>query len=277
MSANVSKSETEGQESDSYQYEQGEDCDVDELFAVEGKGKGGFEGTCFKCEDTRLTDAGRKEGLKEEKETGRNEKDDPKESEDQKENGQIQVTRGTILGIIPIGTARRMVLRLIRAVSLKSSCEEFSEPKHVRKGHCANTLQLENSGTFANENRFSILASNDDEKFWGGCEVAKQVTRIKSRIWKICGERDDEFSGRDERGNIGGERDDEFSCRDERVDECMGPEIKVTRHRTLNASKSNAHHVSYFAKSEVDCKGVHHVGDSGWRRVSAVMDSGSAE
>ena len=42
--------------------------------------------------------------------TGREEK----EMEDQKENGQIQVTRRTILGIIPSGTARRMVLRLIR-------------------------------------------------------------------------------------------------------------------------------------------------------------------
>ena len=63
---------------------------------------------------TELTDAGRKERVKEEKETGRKEKEDRKEREDQKENGQIQVTRGTILGIIPMGTARRMVLRLIR-------------------------------------------------------------------------------------------------------------------------------------------------------------------
>ena len=52
--------------------------------------------------------------MKEEKETGREEKEDRKDGEDQKENGRIQVTRGTILGIIPIGTARRMILRLIR-------------------------------------------------------------------------------------------------------------------------------------------------------------------
>ena len=32
-----------------------------------------------------------------------------------------------------------------------------------------------------------------------------------------------------------------------------------------------------LAKSEVDSKGVHHVGDSGWKRVCAIMDSGSAE
>ena len=44
------------------------------------------------------------------------------------------------------------------AVSLKPSCEEFSEPKHVRKGHCTNTLLMKCSGTFALVNRFSILA-----------------------------------------------------------------------------------------------------------------------
>ena len=62
----------------------------------------------------RLTGAGRKERVKEQKETGRKEKEDPKQREDQKEHGLIQVTRGIILGIKQIGTARRMVLRLIR-------------------------------------------------------------------------------------------------------------------------------------------------------------------
>ena len=68
---------------------------------------------------------------------------------------------------------------------------------------------------------------------------------------------------------------DSFCC-DERFDGCMDPEIKVTCHRTFNASLSNAHHVSYLSKSKVDSKGVHHVGDSGsgWKRVSAIMDSG---
>ena len=47
--SNVAKSETEEQESDSCQYEQDQDGDGDELFAVKGKGKGGFKGTCFKC------------------------------------------------------------------------------------------------------------------------------------------------------------------------------------------------------------------------------------
>ena len=72
------------------------------------------------CEDTRLTDTGRKEKVKVEMKTGRKEKGDtkekvdPKERDGPRESGQVQVTRGTILGIIPIGTARRMVLRWIR-------------------------------------------------------------------------------------------------------------------------------------------------------------------
>ena len=51
----------------------------------------------------------------------------------------------------------------------------------------------------------------------------------------------------------------------------------MTCHRGFNAFQSNAHHVSYLAKSEVDSKGVHHVSDTGWKRVSAIMDCGSAE
>ena len=49
MSSNVSKIEAEEQENDSYQHEQDHECDGDEVFAVKGKGKGGFKGTCFKC------------------------------------------------------------------------------------------------------------------------------------------------------------------------------------------------------------------------------------
>ena len=53
--------------------------------------------------------------------------------------------------------------------------------------------------------------------------------------------------------------------------------IEVTCHRDFNAFQSNAHHMSYLTKSEVDSEGVHHVGDSGWKRVSAIMESRSAE
>ena len=125
------------------------------------------------------------------------------------------------------------------AVSLKPSCEEFSEAQHVRKRYCTNTLQLESSGTFAHDNRFSFLASDDDEKSLDGCDVEKQVTKIKSRTCKLRGERDDEFS----------------YC-EERVDERLDPEIKVTCRRKVDAFQPNAHHVSYLEKSEVDSQGV---------------------
>ena len=49
MSSNVSKTETDEQGNDSYQCEQDQECDGDEVFAVKGKGKGAFKGTCFKC------------------------------------------------------------------------------------------------------------------------------------------------------------------------------------------------------------------------------------
>ena len=116
MSSNVSKPEIDEPESDSYQYEQDQECDGDEVFAVKGKGKGGFKGTWFKCGITKLIGAGRKENGKEARETGRKEKVDPKERDGPKENGQTLVTRGTILGIIPFGTAKRMVLRWIRGL-----------------------------------------------------------------------------------------------------------------------------------------------------------------
>ena len=45
MSSNVSKPETEEQRSESYQYEQ----DQWRRSVCKGKGKGGFNGTCFKC------------------------------------------------------------------------------------------------------------------------------------------------------------------------------------------------------------------------------------
>ena len=49
-------------------------------------------------------------------------------------------------------------------------------------------------------------------------------------------------------------------------------------HRRPDTSKLNAHQVSYFTASGGDSKGVHiMLSGSGWRRLSAIMDSGSAE
>ena len=93
---------------------------------------------------------------------------------------------------------------------------EYSEPKHVSKGHCTHTLKLRNSGTFAHQNRFSILASDEGGNSLGDCDVAKHVTNIKN--WKTRGE-----------------RDDEFSCCEERVDACLDPEMNVPCQRKVNA------------------------------------------
>ena len=98
-----------------------------------------------------------------------------------KENVQIHVIRATILGITPNWHGKTYGLEVdpwtavervpyLCAVSLKPSCEEFCEPKHVKKGHCTNTLQLENARTSARENRFSIFTSDADEKSLGECD-----------------------------------------------------------------------------------------------------------
>ena len=110
-------------------------------------------------------------------------------------------------------------------------------------------MKLGNSGAFAHQNRFSILASDDDENSLSDCDVAEHATKFKNQTWKLRGE-----------------RDDEFSCCEERVDAGLDPRLKVTCQRKVNAFQSNTHHVSYLAKSEVDSKGVHHVAGSGMEK-----------
>ena len=62
------------------------------------------------------------------------------------------------------------------------------------------------------------------------------------------------------------------------VDECITvSETKSSTHRGSGTSKLNAHQVSYLAASGGDSRGVRHVSGYGWRRLSAIMDSGSAE
>ena len=247
MNSNFAKSETEEQESDSYQYEQDQDGDGDELFAVKGKGKSGFKGTCFKCgmrghNADRCWQKGKGKGGKGDWEKGKGGSKGKwsNPSHSWHNSWYHSSWHGKAYGLEVDPWAVVELVPYLSAVSLKPNCEEFSEPKHVRKGHCTNTSQLENSGTFAHENRFALLASDDDEESLGDRDVAKPVTKIRSRSWKI-----------------GRERDGGFSCRDERVDECMDPEIKVSCHRKLHASQSNANKVSYLAKSEVDSKGEH--------------------
>ena len=54
-------------------------------------------------------------------------------------------------------------------------------------------------------------------------------------------------------------------------------ETEVSNHRGSGTSKLNAHQVSYLAALGGDSRGVHRVSGYGWRRLSAIMDSGSAE
>ena len=188
-----------------------------------------------------------------------------------KENGQILVTRGTVLGTIHSGTGTRTVLRWIRgrllnllhisrAVSLSSSCEEFSEPKSMTKGTHTRTSQPGSPMNFAHVNKFSFLAPDDNE-FTG--EVCTSLhTSMSQCQQRKCGE----------------ERVDECRRDDERVDECTTvSETKFPSHRGSGTSKLNARQVSYLAASGGDSRGVYHVSVNGWRRLSAIMDSGSAE
>ena len=86
------------------------------------------------------------------RETGRKQTVDPKGRAGPKENGQILVTRGTVLGTIHIGTGKRTVLMdpwsavelvpFLCAVSFSSSHEEFSEPKRMTSG-CTQRLVID--------------------------------------------------------------------------------------------------------------------------------------
>ena len=69
---------------------------------------------------------------------------DLKERDGTRVSGQTPVKRGKILGTIPIGTAKRIVLSWIRGrllnlffISvqsvLKSSCEDFPKPKRISR------------------------------------------------------------------------------------------------------------------------------------------------
>ena len=122
------------------------------------------------------------------------------------------------------------------------------------------TSQSGSPRNFAHVNRFSMLVLDDDESP-GKCCASKHTSRIQCQP-RRCGD----------------ERVDECRRGDERVDQCStAPETKFSSHRGSGTSKLNAHQVSYFAASGGDSKGVHHVSGSGWRRLSAIMDSGSAE
>ena len=130
----------------------------------------------------------------------------------------------------------------------------------MSRGTLTKTSQSGSPKNFAHLNKLSILAP-DGNDFNGECCAPKHTSTIQ------CQPR-----------RYGDERVDECRRGDDRVDECItAPETKVSSHRGSCTSKLRAHQVSYFAASGGDSKGVHRVSGSGWRRLSAIMDSGSAD
>ena len=121
----------------------------------------------------------------------------------------------------------------------------------MSRGTHTKSSQTGSPKDFAHANKFSILAPDDNE-FIGECCTSMHTSRSQLQQWRYG---------------------------DERVDECIAaPETQVSSHqRGSGPSKLSAHQVSYLAASGGDSKGGHHVSGSGWRRLSAIMDSGSAE
>ena len=146
MSSNVSKAEKEEQESESYQYEQDQECDGDEVFAVKGKDKGGFKGTCFKCgmrrhKADRCWQKGKGRESKGDWEKGKGGSKGKGWSKGKWSNpGHTWDSswynphwHGNTYGLeVDPWSAVEPVPHLC-AVSLSSSCEEFSEPKRMTR------------------------------------------------------------------------------------------------------------------------------------------------
>ena len=109
------------------------------------------------------------------------------------------------------------------AVSLGSSCEEFSEPKRMSGGAPIETLQYGRSRDFAHVNKFPTLASDDDESS-GECCTSEHTSKNQCHSSR-CG---------DERG-------DECSRGHERVDEGItAPETRFSNLRRSGTFKLNA-------------------------------------
>ena len=154
MSSNVSNTEEVEQESDSNQYEQDQECDGDEVFAVKGKGKGGFRGSCSKCgmrgrKADRCWQKGEGKGGNGDWEKGKGGSKGGRWSKGEWSNpGHTWDNswyhsnwHGKAYGLeLDPWSAVEPVLYLC-AVSLNSSCEEFSEPKRMSRGTPIKTLQ----------------------------------------------------------------------------------------------------------------------------------------
>ena len=224
-SSNVSKTETEEQEGDSYQCEQDQECDGDEVFAVKGMGKGSFKGTCFKCgmrghKADRCWQKGKGKGSKGDWEKGeggskgkgwsKGEWSNPGHTWDSSWCNSHEHRKTYGLEVDP-GSAAELVPCLC-AVSLSSTCEEFSEPKRMSRGTQTKTSQSGSPRNFAQVNKLSILAPDDNEFTNNGNAVTNELMNADAvmnepanasqplgqnfqspRIWHIKSERSSGF------------------------------------------------------------------------------------
>ena len=105
------------------------------------------------------------------------------------------------------------------AVSLYSSCEDFSEPKRMSRGTPIKKLQSGSSRNFAHVNKISNLASDDDESPGQRC-ASKHTSTIQ--------------------------------CQQRRYGDERGDETKISQSPKTGTSELNAQQVSYLAASGGD-------------------------
>ena len=191
---------------------------------------------------------------------------DLKERDGPKENGQTLVTRGTVLGTSHTGTEKTYGLEVdpwsaiepvpyLCAVSLSSSCEEIFEPKRMTRETHTKTSQSGSPWNFVHVNKFSILAPDENEFTGEGC-TPMHTSRSQCQH-QNCG--------------------NELMHADAVLNELMNASQPLRQ--TFPVTKDSAHRslIHIRSASGGGSKGVHHVSGSGWRRLSTIMDSGSAE
>ena len=204
LSSNVSKTETVEQENDSYQYEHDQESDGDELFAVKGKGRGGFKGICFKCgirghKADRFWQKRKGEGCNGDLETGKGGskgKEWPKgywsNSRHTWDNSWHHSNwHGKTYGLEMDPWTAVEPVPLLCAVSLKSSCEDFSEAKRMSRGTRTKTSQSGSPKDFVHANKFLILAPDDNEITGERC-TSMHTSRSQRQQWRYGDERFDE-------------------------------------------------------------------------------------
>ena len=169
-----------------------------ELFAVKGKGEGGFKGTCFKCgmrghKADRCWQKGKGKGGKGDWEKGeggykgkrlsKGEWSNPGHTWDNSwyhsnwhvKTCGLEVDSRTAVEPVPY----------LCAVCLSSSGKDFSEPKRMVRGTHTRTSKSGSPMDFAHVNKLSILALDDNELTCERC-TSMHTSRLQ------CQQRDDE-------------------------------------------------------------------------------------